>query len=375
MKNKKICKRCVMDDSIPNISFDENGICSYCKSYDDIDSQYPLDGKQEDKILKIVDEIREKGRGKKYDCVIGVSGGCDSSYLMYLAKKYGLRPLAATFDNTWGSIKAVQNIYNIIERLGIDLHTVVVNGEEFNDLCKSFLYASVPDADIPNDIAITKLYYMVMEEYDVDYFLCGHSFRTEGFAPLGWTYMDGKYIESVHTQFGKVPLKTFPNLDIDYWLKNINKKRIRMLYYIDYNKEEAKRFLISKFNWQWYGGHHFENDYTKFVKSYLLPKKFGIDKRIVELSALVRAGQLDRNKALDILSSPEEIDFNLLRHVIKRLKLTEEELDNIMKLPIKSYKDYDTYKSYFVENKEMFKEMAQKEYIPWTFYYKYCENK
>jgi len=373
MNNKQVCTRCIMDSNMPNIIFDGSGICSYCHTYDDIESQYPLEDNNEKKILDIVDEIREAGRGKKYDCTIGVSGGCDSSYLMYLAKKYGLRPLAVTLDNTWGTDKARNNIYNMIERLGIDLYTYTIDRDEMDDLCRSFLLASVPDADIPSDMAITKLYYMAMNEYDVNYFLCGHSFRTEGFAPVGWTYMDGKYVESVHEKFGDVPLKKFPNFDVDYMLQNVNKKRIRLLYYIDYNKEKAKQFLIDKFDWKWYGGHHFENDYTKFVKTYLLPKKFGIDKRIVEKAALVRAGQLSREEALRILSEPEVLDEKLISYVLYRLGFSKKYFDVILEMPIKSYRDYETYKTYFEENKEMFRGMAESGAVPWTFYYKYCQ--
>ena len=319
----KTCKRCVMDESIPHISFDENGICSYCKIHDRIEQEYPLDGTQTERLHTILDEIKEQGKNKKYDCVVGVSGGCDSSFMLYKLKEFGIRPLAITFDNTWSTDISTNNINNMCEKLDIDLYTYVVDGAEFNDISRSFLYASVPDADVPNDIAITKLYYQVMNEVGVDYFICGHSFRTEGTVPLGWTYMDGKYIESVHKKFGTMPMKTFLNLDIDYWLKNINKKRIRLLYYIDYGKEETKKFLTNNFGWRWYGGHHCENEYTKFVKNYLLPVKFKIDKRYVEFSALVRSGQMDRNVALEEIKVKPPVDDIFMKYVLKRLKLTK----------------------------------------------------
>jgi N-acetyl sugar amidotransferase len=363
-----------MNETIPNIFFDSNGICSYCHINDKMEKEYPLDGKQSDRLKIIVDKIKEDSKDKKYDCVIGVSGGCDSSLILCKMKEFGLRALAVTFDNTWSTDISTNNISNMCEKLNIDLYTYVVNGEEFNDISRSFLYASVPDADVPNDIAITKLYYKMMDEYNVDYFICGHSFRTEGTVPLGWTYMDGRYIESVHKEFGTIPMSTYLNLDIDYWLKNINKKRIRLLYYIDYKKEETKEFLINNFGWKWYGGHHCENDYTKFIKNYLLPQKFNIDKRYVEFSALVRSKQMDREKALLELQKTPEIDQHFIKYVLKRLKLTTEEFDKIMKLPIKSYKDYETYRQYFVDNREKFKEMFDKGLIPLTFYEKYCKE-
>lgn len=370
---KITCKKCVMNSYIPNISFDAEGICNYCKIHERMEKEYPLDGTQDERLKEYIYKMKEDGKGKQYDCAIGVSGGCDSSYLMYLLRKFGLRVIAFTFDNTWNTNISVQNIHCMISKLGIDLYTHVVDAEEFNDISRSFLKASVPDADIPNDIAITKLYYMIMEQYDINYSICGHSFRTEGTVPLEWTYMDGKYIESVHGKFGTIPIKTFPNLELDYWLKNLHRKRFRMLYYIRYNKKEVIDFLQSEFGWQWYGSHHFENEYTKFVKGYLLPKKFGIDKRYVEFSALVRSGQMDKDEAMEKLKTPEILEEYFIEYVLKRLKISKEEFKNIIYLPIKTYKDYETYKSFFVGNKEMFREMADKGLISRTFFEKYTQ--
>ncbi len=352
------------------ITPDCNGECGWCKSYESLHKAYP------ENPLRLADKLyplSEKNKNKKYDAIIGISGGCDSSFLMHFcAKVYGLRLLAVTFDNTWSSRIAVENIYNMTRKLNIDLHTYVVDNQEFNDICRSFLYASVPDADIPNDIAITSLYYKVMNEFELDTFICGHSFRTEGFAPLGWTYMDGMYVKSVHEQFGKIPIKTFPNLELGYWLNNINKIRIRPIYYINYNKEIVKHFLQSEYEWQWYGGHHCENEYTKFVKNYLLPVKFGIDKRRVEFSALIKSGQMKYDDAVEQLKTPPEYSNDELGYVKKRLNLSGDEFDNIMKLPVKSHNDYETYKSYFKENRVYFEKLKNEGKIPETFYLKYC---
>ena len=363
-----------MDDTIPRISFDNNGVCNYCAIHDRMDSCYPLDGEREHRLLTLIEQIKADGKGRSYDCIVGVSGGCDSSYLMHLLKQYGLRIVAVTFDNTWSTSISVENIFKIISQLGIDLYTYVVDGPEFNDICRSFLYASVADADVPNDIAIAKLYYMAMDKYDVNYSICGHSFRTEGTVPIGWTYMDGKYIESVHQQFGSMPMRTFPNLGIDYWMGHLDKKRIRLLYYIDYDKERAKRELQEKFGWQWYGGHHFENEYTRFVKSYLLPRKFKIDKRYVEFSALVRSNQMNRDEAISILQSPPPEEPGFVDYVISRLGLSRQQFDAIMHLPIKSFRDYETYHQYFIDNREMFKDMLNRGLIPQTFYEKYTSE-
>ena len=367
----QVCKRCIMDSSIPNISFDSNGICSYCGIHDKMESEYHIGAAGENKIKEIVDIVKEDGVGKQYDCVVGISGGCDSSLLLYKVKQYGLRPLAVTFDNTWSTPISTQNVSNMCDKLDVDLHTHVVDSEEFNDISRSFLYASVPDADIPNDIAIAKLYYNAMEEYDINYSFCGHSFRTEGTVPIGWTYMDGKYIESVHNKFGKIPFKTYPNLSLDYWFKNLHRKRIRLLYYMEYNKEEVKKMLIRDFGWQWYGGHHYENEYTKFVKGILLPNKFKIDKRYVEYSALVRSGNMTRDEAIYDMTMPSGTEPGFLEYVLKRLGLTHKQFEEIMSLPIKSFRDYDTNHKYFVDHKTELNEMVEKGLIPRTFYEKY----
>jgi N-acetyl sugar amidotransferase len=368
-----VCKRCVMDDSIPSVKFNSDGVCCYCELHDQMVKEYPTGEEGQLKIDEIVKEIKELGRGKKYDCIIGISGGCDSSFLLYKAKTLGLRVLAVTLDNTWSTEIAKENVKNMCDKLDVDLYTYFIDAQEFDDISRSFLYASVPDADIPSDIAIASLYYKVMEEHDIPCSLCGHSFRTEGTVPLGWTYMDSKYIESVQKQFGTMPIDTLLTLDMDYWLKNINKKRVRLLYYLEYQKEEVKDFLNKNFGWQWYGGHHHENEYTKFVKTYLLPKKFNIDKRYVEFSALVRSGNMSRDQALEELKTPVEVDPLFLDSVLKRLKLSEEQLEDIMDLPIKSYRDYETYRDYFIENREMFHDMVEKGLISRTFYEKYTK--
>lgn len=363
-----------MNSTVPGIEFDSNGICTYCNIQERMEKEYPLDGSQEKRLEQNIKEIKEAGKGKKYDCAMGVSGGCDSSYLLYLTKKYDLRVIAFTLDNNWGSDISTNNIKKMISKLDVDLYTHTIDEEEFNDISRSFLYASVPDMDIPSDIAIAKLYYMVMEKYDLDHSICGHSFRTEGTTPLGWTYMDGKYIESVHSKFGKIPIKTLPHLSLDYWLEHANKKRFRMLYYMDYNKGKVIDFLKSEFDWEWYGGHHFENGYTKFVKAYMLPVKFNIDKRYVEFSALIRSGQMDREEALNSISTVPSLPDDFVRRVLNKLNISEEQFSGIMDLPIKTYRDYKTYKDFFIKNKEMLKGMVEKGLIPMTFYEKYtCE--
>ena len=374
----KTCSRCIFNTEIPSVKIGADGTCNYCEIHNSLDKRYPLDGSTSGEINGIIKEIKNSEKTSEYDCIVGLSGGCDSSYMLYLLKeKYKLNPLAITFDNTWGSTIAMENILNMTESLDVDLHSHVVNSEEFNDICRSFLYASTPDADTPTELAIAKLVYSTMNQFKIKYSFCGHSFRSEGTVPLGWTYMDSKYIRSVHKQFGKVPIKTMPMLDVDYWVSELKKPdqkdRIRLLYYENYNKESVKNMLANKFGWQWYGGHHYENEWTKFVKSYLLPKKFGIDKRYVEFSALVRSGQMSRDDALREIRDLPEIEDDLVRHTKNRLELSDEEFSKIMKLKVKSYKDYDNSREFFKENKPFFKKLFKKGLVSKTFYEKYVK--
>ena len=264
---RQTCSRCIYDDRIPGITFDSNGVCSYCHLHDEMVAEYPTGEKGKMMLEALADKIRDSGKGKKYDCVVGVSGGCDSSLLLYETKQLGLRPLAVHFDNTWNNKIAVRNIHNVLKALDVDLYTYVIDNEEFNDICRAFLQASVPEVDASTDIALKVVQYKAAIQHGIKYMFSGHSFRTEGIGPLGWFYFDGKYISSIHRQFGTRGMKTFPNMWLTSWLKwlLINRvKRIRPLYYIDYDKDKTREFLENEFDWQWYGGHHMENKWTIF---------------------------------------------------------------------------------------------------------------
>ena len=369
-----ICSRCIYDDRIPFIKFDEEGLCNYCKQQDQLEIDYPNDQRGTNKLEELAAEIKKAGRGKKYDVIIGVSGGADSSYLCWLAKELGLRPLAAHFDNTWNSKIAVENISNVLGKLNIDLYTHVVDNQEFCDLMKSFMKASVPDIDTPSDIGLATTHYMAAKKFGVKYIFQGHAFRTEGISPQGWFYMDARYIAAVHKQFGSMKMKTFPNLLLRKWLwwSGINRiKIIRPLYWVNYNKEECKKFLSENFGWKWYGGHHMENRTAYFTNNYYLPRKFGIDLRFCEYSALVRNGQMTREQALAKIQEPKPFDKSILEEVKKRLNLSNEEFEKLMELPIKTYQDYPTHKQTFERLKPLFWLMASLNLVPKSFYLKY----
>ena len=373
--NKLICTRCIYDDSVPNISFDGEGVCNYCRQIDALEAEYPTGREGEARMQKLVDEMKAAGRGKKYDAVIGVSGGCDSSYLVHQMKEvHGLRLLAAHFDNTWNSTIATENIHNVLDKLGVDLFTIVVDNKEYDDIYRSFFKAGVKDLETPTDIGLATTLYKAAEKFGIKYMIEGHSFRTEGVAPLGWIYMDGKYIESVHHQFGRVPMKSFPNL----WLRDQLKwmlfggiKKIRPLYYMDYDKEAAKKLLTEKYGWQWYGGHHLENRFTAFYHSYFLPTRWDIDFRIAGYSAYCRNGWMTREEALRLMGEPPHIEAGLVDFVKKRLGFSEEEFERLMTMPKKTYKDYVTYKKTFERMRPFFWVMYKMDLIPKSFYMKY----
>jgi N-acetyl sugar amidotransferase len=345
---ESVCTRCVLDTSVEDIWFDVNGECKYCYIHDEMEKTHKPGIELNNEFRKKINQIKSRGKGKKYDCIAGVSGGRDSTYTLLTAVRLGLRPLAVHFDNGWNSEISVRNIKKACEKLNVDLVTVVADWEEFKDLQISFLKASTPDADVPTDYAIYSVLYDTANKEGVSYILNGHSFRTEGTSPISWTYMDPLYVRSVHKKFGKIkkfksfPHMTFVKLQYYIWIKKI--REIRLMEFIDYRKNEVDDILIKELGWEYYGGHHHENLYTRFFQSYYLPGKFNIDKRKTELSALVRSGQISREAAIAEISESEYVhDDTIVSYTISKLGLSQEEFDGIMKLPVRSHNDYPTY--------------------------------
>lgn len=374
-RNIQRCVRCVYDANVPSIEFDDDGVCSYCRMHDDLDRRYPTGEEGRAIIGGIFDEIRKAGAGKPYDCIVGVSGGCDSSYMLHMAVEMGLRPLAVHFDNTWNSAAATQNIYNVLNALNVDLYTIVANNKEYEDIYRAFMLSGVQDVEAPTDIALTTALYIASEKFGVDYILEGHSFRTEGISPLGWLYMDGKYVESVHKKYGRLPMKTYPNLTLSRFLRwSIFRsvKRIRPLWYLPYDKDAARRLLTEKYGWAWYGGHHLENRFTAFYHAYLMPKRFGNDFRLLGHAALVRSGQLDRETALEQLQVPPHCPDDIVSMVKKRLRFSEQDFDRVMNLPAASWRDFKTYKPVFERLRPLFWVLMKLDRVPESFYIKFC---
>lgn len=373
----RICSRCIYDERVPSIDFDSEGVCNYCKQVDRLIEEYGT-GKPKGNALfaNIIQEIKCSGHGKPYDCIVGVSGGTDSSYLVYLAKnEWGLRPLAVHYDNTWNSAIATMNIQKVLNGLGVDLYTHVVANKEADDIFRAFFLSGVAEIEASTDLGYAYLLRQVAAKYSIRYILEGHSFIEEGITPLGRNYFDGKYIGSIHRQFGRVRMETFPLMTFSRFLASAllhRVKFIRPLWYINYAKEEAKTFLSENFDWRYYGGHHLENRMTAFYHSVYLPQKFGSDMRNNTLSARVRNGTLSRAAAWADYNTSPLIEEELVSYFKKRLDLTNDEYEQVMQSPPKNWTDYPTYKKRFEHLRPLFHLLAKANLVPMSFYLKYC---
>ncbi|WP_287600219.1 N-acetyl sugar amidotransferase [Thiothrix sp.] len=377
ISNIKICSRCIYDERVSSITFDEQGVCNYCHQIDNLKSEYGTGTEEgKEKLSFIISEIKKAGIGKPYDCVVGVSGGTDSSYLIYLAKeKWGLRPLAVHYDNTWNSAISTQNIFKVLSKLNIDLYTHVVNNKESDDIFRSFFLADVAEIEAPTDLALAETMYQAAAKYGIKYILEGHSFITEGITPIGKNYFDGKYIQSIHQRFGKKKMKTYPLMTFSkflWWTSTARIRKIRPFWYIDYNKEEARSFLEQEYDWKYYGGHHLENRMTAFFHSVYAPQKFNSDFRNNTLSALVRNGFLSRNEAWAEYNTPPLIEDELVSYFKKRLDLTDTQYKEVMQAKPKNWTDYPTYKKRFERLRPLFYMLAKANLVPMSFYLKYC---
>ena len=368
-KKTQICKKGVWDTTVPGIQFDNNGVSNYCKLYNRLEEAYPRGEKGSKEWNGIVEAIKKEGKNKRYDCVIGVSGGTDSSYLLYLAREQGLNPLAANLDNGWNSDISVKNIKKVTSALDIDLETYVIDYKEINDLLKAYMHASLPWIDIPSDLAIKAILYKIASKIGVRYILRGNDFRSEGTQPREWTYGDGRQLRYIHRKFGTVKLKTFPNYTLSSLIYFGLIKKIKSIYpyyYINYNKKTAQDFLENEFGWEYYGGHHYENIFTKFAIQYWLFEKFHIDKRKITFSAQILSGMKDRNEALEELKVPpydKAAVENEIQYILKKLDLSSDEFTTMMMSENKSYTDYPSnYK--FIQKMARFSNSIFRSFFP-----------
>ena len=360
----KICSKCVMDNVSNELETDEKGVCEFCKLFEQWEREHPITTQDGSKFSEIIKKIKGKGKGRKYDCILGISGGTDSMYLLYLLVKHGIKPLAVHFDNGWNSTVAVKNMKVTLEKLSIDLYTYVVDWNEFRNLQLAFLKASVAEVELPTDMGYFALLYRVASERNIRFILSGDSFRTEGILPKEWLFADSKYIQSVYNFYSKNPLKSFPNLTPIRYLYYIFIKRIKhvqLLNHIHYNKEEAKILLTKEFGWIDYSGHHYENIYSRFFMSYIAPVKFKMDRRKVNYSAKIRLGLMNRDEALNLLNKEirsEDAIREDKMYICRKLEISPTEFDEILNLPIKSYNNFNT--NFFI--KQLISKLVHKIY-------------
>lgn len=357
---KTVCRKCILDDSVPNIWFDEKGECNYCKLHTMLDKDNPNDERGTKKLQDIAAKIKEAGKRNKYDVIVGVSGGTDSTYLLHLCAELGLKPLAVHLDNGWNTAISVNNLYSVLDTLKIDLYTYVINWKEFQSILLAQLKSGLPWADAPTDIAIVSSLYKIAAKFDIPYVFVGNNFRTEGKQPTQWTYTDGKLLKYISKKHGQVKFDTYPNLTMSQLIYYTMYKRIKMIrpfYYIKYDKSEAKKLIKQKYNWRDYGGHHHENIFTRYVIGVWLSQKFDIDKRKVTLSAYVRNNELTRDEALTTMKTPpysKKLMQEDHAYIAKKLGITVEDFDKIWAINNRSFLDYPSYYPLYQKMKWIF---------------------
>lgn len=332
-----------------DLDVDDQGLCNHCRRYDELLPIRVLTGADGEAALSgLVATMKAHGEGRDYDCVIGVSGGVDSTYVAYLTKKLGLRPLAVHLDNGWNSELAVKNIERTMERLGIDLHTEVLDWDEFRDLQLSFLKASTTDMEIPTDHAILAVLWRQAAKHKIKYIISGMNFATESTFVQSWVYghWDWPYIKDVQRRFSGRKLKSFPHFTYPYLFYIHGLRAIRsvsVLNYMDYDKPAVMKILEEELGWQYYGGKHYESVYTRFMQGYILPQKFGVDKRYGHLSDVVRSGKMTREEALAEIAEPAypaELFQKDYAFVLKKFGMTDAKFQALMNEPVKTYADY-----------------------------------
>ena len=372
----KICSRCIYDERVSGIFFDAEGVCNYCHQVDYLKSIYGTGRKKGlNEFNRILTKVKNDGKGKKYDCVVGVSGGADSSYMLYLCKTIGLRPLAVHYDNTWNSATATENLRKMTNALDVDLYTYVIDNKESDDIFRAFFLSGVAEIEAATDLALAEVLYRAAWKYKIKYIFEGHSFITEGITPIGRNYFDGKYIKMIHKKYGIRPMKSYPLMTFNrfmFWAIVARIKKIRPYWYIDYYKEEARKLLEEKFGWKYYGGHHLENRMTSFYQGIYAPQKFNTDFRNNTLSALARLGKMTREDAWAEYNTPPRVEEDLFSYFKKRINLSDEEYDCIMSAPPKSWRDYPNYKTRFERLRPLFYALAKANLVPMSFYLKYC---
>ncbi len=346
----QICTKCIMDTTDPLIEFDDKGVCSHCHHWDQVqEKQYFTGADGESRFSKIVSKIKSETSGDTYDCILGLSGGVDSTYVAYLTEKHGLNALAVHMDSGWNSELAVKNIENIIKKLNFDLFTHVIDWDEMRDLQLSYFKAGVANCDVPTDHAITAILYKLAEEKGIKYIMSGSNLATECILPFSWGYdaKDSINLKAIQKKFGTLKLKNYPSRSFyktyihDAYLSRFT--TIRPLNFIDYNKEDAMAIIKKELDWREYGGKHYESVFTRFFQGYYLPNKHGFDKKRAHLASLIQSGQLSRDEALkkmELSDYPEDLMLQDREFIAKKLGLSVTEFETIMDGPKREFSDF-----------------------------------
>ncbi len=354
MKKYKQCENCILDtNDDPFISFDANGVCNHCKKYEEEARKHVFTGSEaQEKLNAIINKIKREGAGKKYDTILGVSGGVDSTYLAFLAKQYGLRVLLFHFDNGWDSELSVKNIESMASKLGYDLSTYVVDWKEFRDVQLAYIKANVVDIEAITDHAAKIATIRLTKKFKINNILIGTNVVSESVLPANWIFSkrDWRNLRDIQRQYGSIKLSTLPVSSIweDFYIYRISKINFfSLLDLVPYVKADVKKLITEKLGWKDYGGKHYESIWTRFYQGYILPKKFGIDKRKAHYSNLICSGQMSKSEALEEMKLPI-YDAQKLRedkeYVYKKLGFTEKEFDEYLQHPRREHKEFDYIK-------------------------------
>jgi len=343
----EICKRCVMDTTDKDIKFDDEGICNHCRGFE---KSRGIVIRPYNEWIGIVEKIKEMNKKKSYDCVIGISGGVDSSYMAYQAHKHGLRAILVHFDNGWDSKKAKDNIQKIIKYTNYDYKLITCDQEEFYDIQRAYMKAGVLNWEVISDMAIAAATYDIAIKDKIKFLLSGSNLNSEGIMPRSWVYsaQDSRNIQDIYKKFGSYEkIETLPI--ISYYRRLYHEKiakdvkRIKMLNYLDYNRKLAIKEMAKLFNWEDCGEKHYESVWTRFYQAYVLPTRYGVDMRKAHYSALINSGQMTKKEALSLLKKPAYEPKQLKKdkkEVLSRLNISEEEFEEIMTQPIREHTDF-----------------------------------
>lgn len=358
MSKLRVCSNCVMDTTDSRITFDADGVCDHCRTFrSKVLPNWHTGERGERELREMVQAIKASGQGKDFDCIVGMSGGIDSSYLTHIATEFGLRPLVFHVDAGWNSQEAVNNIERLVDKLGLDLYTEVIDWDEMRDLQLAYFKSGVPHIDTPQDHAFFATMYKFAEQHDVKYILTGANFSTECIRnPIEWMYYqsDAIQLRDIHRRFGTRPLVNFPTTSIlrhKIWLPYVKGIRVvRPLNLVPYDKAQAMKLLVDTYGWQPYPQKHFESRFTRFYEGYWLPRKFGFDTRKVQFSSLIVTGQMTRDEALERLRTPA-LDEATVRqefeYVANKLNISTAELQGYFDAPNRSYRDYRSQETFY----------------------------